>query len=69
MVTDKQISAIQGMLTMLQIKDDFERHMKVTKILNPKATEPITSLKNLMSAAASTIIKALAAEVDGKKGD
>jgi hypothetical protein len=69
MVTDKQISAIQGMLTMLQIKDDFERHMKVTKILNPKATEPITSLKNLMSAAAPTIIKALAAEVDGKKGD
>jgi len=59
--TESQITAIGKMLDRLGIKDDFQRHEKVSGILALDSV--ITSMSNLTKSQASKVIEALQKEV------
>jgi hypothetical protein len=63
-VTEPQIKAISAILGKLGIKDDFEKHRKVSQTIGMPDPEVITSLKLLTKGQASKIIETLSAEAN-----
>jgi len=63
--TQKQIFAIQTLLSKLEIQDEYERHEKVSEILN--YDKVIESLKLLTFEEASKVIKTLNEELNSRK--
>ncbi|MFA5324419.1 MAG: hypothetical protein WC373_17210 [Smithella sp.] len=60
--TEAQLKAINTILGKLGIKDDFEKHAKVSRIIGLPEPEVIVSLTKLTKAQASDVIKSLTEE-------
>jgi hypothetical protein len=60
--TEPQLKAIHNMLGKLGVKDDFEKHKKISRIIEMPEPEVITSLTALTKGQASKCIEALANE-------
>lgn len=60
--TEPQIKAIHAILEKLGVKDDFEKHSKVSRIIEMPDPEVITSLSLLTKGQASKVIEALGKE-------
>ncbi len=60
--TEPQIKAIHALLGKLGIKDDFEKHMRVSRIIGIPEPEVITSMSLLKKGQASTVIETLTKE-------
>jgi len=60
--TEPQIKAIHAILEKLGVKDDFEKHQKVSRIIGMPEPEVITSLSILKKGQAGTVIEALGKE-------
>lgn len=60
--SEKQIKAIHAIMRGMGITDDFGRHEKGSRILEPEGTEVMTSFSGLTKGQASQIIDALNAE-------
>lgn len=60
--TEPQIKAIHAILGKLGIKDDFEKHKKVSRIIEMPEPEVLTSLSTLTKGQASKVIESLTAE-------
>ena len=60
--TEPQLKAINAILGKMGIKDDFDRHEKVSRIIGIPEPEVITSLSILKKGQASKVIESLTAE-------
>ncbi len=60
--TEPQIKAIHALLNKLGVKDDFEKHMRVSRIIGIPEPEVITSMSLLKKGQASTVIETLTQE-------
>lgn len=60
--SEAQVKAIHAILGKMGIKDDFEKHNKVSRIIEMKEPEVITSLSLLTKGQASRVIESLTAE-------
>jgi len=60
--SEAQIKAIHAILGKMNIKDDFDKHSKVSRIIEMKEPEVITSLSILTKGQASKVIESLTAE-------
>jgi hypothetical protein len=60
--TELQLKAIHTILGKLNIKDDFAKHQKVSRIIGLPDPEVITSLSKLTKGQASKVIETLTAE-------
>jgi len=61
-VTEPQLKAINTILGKMGIKDDFEKHQKVSRIIGLPEPEVLTSLTTLTKGQASKVIEGLTAE-------
>lgn len=60
--SEAQVKAIHAILGKMGISDDFEKHNKVSRIIEMKEPEVITSLSVLTKGQASKVIETLTAE-------
>jgi len=67
--TEPQLKAINAILGKMGIKDDFDRHEKVSRIIGIPEPEVITSLSILKKGQASKVIEALTAEGSNESRD
>jgi len=63
--SENQIKAIHAILNGMGIRDDFGRHQKVSRILDPDGYEVRVTLSGLTKGEASKVIDALNSERDG----
>jgi hypothetical protein len=60
--TEPQIKAIHALLNKLGVKDEFEKHMRVSRIIGIPEPEVITSMSKLTKGQASMVIETLTKE-------
>ena len=63
--TEPQLKAIHAILNRMGVKDDFEKHAKISRIIGMPEPEVITSMSLLKKGQASTIIETLTNEGSG----